>query len=695
MSSPRTAALFNVRGKKIKKFVPPAIPGSPLRRRRKMEQGGDGADAAPLAPPPPEEATEEAPDAAPEEEERDDRRCRVCFDDQEEDDNSFISPCKCVGSQKFVHEKCLRAWQRSVQLLRSNHPDQESAEQRHVVCSVCRCPFDVPPPSRMAMLEELSGMSAAQIKPGMLVIATNCHQLPFSPDIPAHWQALFEARRAHWICSVYLVCSVTGGPEAGAGDQVVGVNLTRGIQHVPRLSSTYAQNIRDDACAAQALWLQSAPTDPDLLSLSFYIGGPVAPKIGHALGVVSAEGALAASDYDVSLVKTGANGDALIFGKTKAVIACCAEYGAPRLGNIEYISNRWAGASEPRNHVCVYQGHATWSRQQLLGEITRGSWGIMDISETSLFELHHFHEASMKRAADVANPPLPQDIGRRLWENFVATDAVQYTLHNSMKEEFERTRTAILHQAQTVLDNIVSQPASQNPENARQEASQVASAAVAAAAAIGGATEAGSEMATRGLGSGPPGSGAHGAGSGGGGGGGKEAAGSAAAATAAAEVAAAAVAAAAAAVSAEGEGAVEVAASIAAAAAQVGGGLWVMGSAVLACGGCVRAAVVQNAVRAGADCCRCFCAGCGRRCVRRGGVRRSAARRGAGGGWGRSGDRGGGGVGAWRHCAGRIGAGPAASATMAVPAGGGARTCAPGAGNRGARARALSLCARY
>ena len=532
--------------------------------------------------------------AAGDEDGRDDRRCRICFDEQEEEDNKFISPCKCVGSQQWVHAKCLRSWQRSVQLLRSNHPDQDSAEQRHIVCSVCRCPFDVPPPSRMAMLEELSGMSAAQIKPGRLVIATNCHQLPFSPDIPAHWQALFEARRAHWICSVYLICSTTGdGP--GSGDQVLGINLTRGIQHVPRLASTYARNVRDDAYDAQALWLQSAPADPDLLSLSFYIGGPVAPKVGHALGVVSAEGALAASDYDVSLVTTGADGEVLIFGKTKSVIACCAEYGVPRLGNVEYICNRWAGASKPRNHVCVYQGHATWSRQQLLGEITRGSWGVIDISDTSLFELFHGKEASQQRAADLAAPPLPQDIGKRLWESFVANNAVQYTLHNSMKEEFERTRSALLQQAQIVLDSLVSQPSRQSQEHSRLEAGQIAAEAVAAAAASDGRRDAGS--------GGDVGARRSGSGSGGGGIGGgehgregqEESAGQAAAAVAAADVAAAAVAAAAAAaVSAEGDGAgdraLEVAAYIATAAAQVRG--------VCLVGGCCHRFVVLAAANA-------------------------------------------------------------------------------------------------
>ena len=96
----------------------------------------------------------------------------MCFDDEEEGDNRLISPCKCQGSQKWIHERCLRRWQRSVQLQRPNGPTRDAEEQRHIVCNVCREKFDVLPPSRMEMLQELSGMSASDIRPGVLLVAT-------------------------------------------------------------------------------------------------------------------------------------------------------------------------------------------------------------------------------------------------------------------------------------------------------------------------------------------------------------------------------------------------------------------------------------------------------------------------------------------------------------------------------------------
>uniref|UniRef100_A0A915CS88 RING-CH-type domain-containing protein n=1 Tax=Ditylenchus dipsaci TaxID=166011 RepID=A0A915CS88_9BILA len=35
-------------------------------------------------------------------------KCRICFD--EADYTSFVSPCKCIGSDAFVHPDCLNTW---------------------------------------------------------------------------------------------------------------------------------------------------------------------------------------------------------------------------------------------------------------------------------------------------------------------------------------------------------------------------------------------------------------------------------------------------------------------------------------------------------------------------------------------------------------------------------------------------------
>ena len=69
-------------------------------------------------------SSEPAPDDAPE------RACRICFDDSGE----LCSPCACRGDQEWVHDECLRKWQRTC----------PTAGQSWV-CGVCRAPFAMPP----------------------------------------------------------------------------------------------------------------------------------------------------------------------------------------------------------------------------------------------------------------------------------------------------------------------------------------------------------------------------------------------------------------------------------------------------------------------------------------------------------------------------------------------------------------------
>ena len=362
-----------------------------------------------------------------------DRKCRICFDEEEEEDNEFISPCRCQGSQAFVHQKCLAQWQRSVQL---HCPNQDSAEQRHLICNVCRQRFDVAPPSRMQMLEELSGIASSQVKPGMLLVATNCHQLPFSADIPAHWQALFEARRAHWMRAVYLICSVSGS-DSSPGDQVIGLNVTRA------LDEQRTSNVAQEAVAAlaQCRQHQNEPDDDEIcdMDMPFYIGGPVASRVGHALCLVTDEGADEADGYDLSLVWRGQQGQALVFGKSKAVIQCATEYGVGTIGDKRHV------------RVYVYQGHATWTRQQLMGEVTRGSWGLLDLEHTPLFQSHRNvptaqaigdvrrDSTEVQGSAEVHNslqaahacsePGLEaaqaMDLGKGLWDSLVSSNRVR------------------------------------------------------------------------------------------------------------------------------------------------------------------------------------------------------------------------------------------------------------------------------
>lgn len=55
-------------------------------------------------------------------------QCRICFESQDKD--LLISPCRCSGSMKFVHEECLKLW------ILSSNPEPKSSS-----CELCKQAF--------------------------------------------------------------------------------------------------------------------------------------------------------------------------------------------------------------------------------------------------------------------------------------------------------------------------------------------------------------------------------------------------------------------------------------------------------------------------------------------------------------------------------------------------------------------------
>lgn len=57
---------------------------------------------------PPKDITAQPPTPSPEK-----LPCRICLSDQQTPEDPLISPCKCAGTMKFIHLKCLREWLQS------------------------------------------------------------------------------------------------------------------------------------------------------------------------------------------------------------------------------------------------------------------------------------------------------------------------------------------------------------------------------------------------------------------------------------------------------------------------------------------------------------------------------------------------------------------------------------------------------
>ena len=71
--------------------------------------------------------------------------CKMCWGTQKEDiengvtedDNPFITPCKCAGSMAYVHLKCLRDWMNQKRTYKT-HKKQVIIKFKRLECEVCK-----------------------------------------------------------------------------------------------------------------------------------------------------------------------------------------------------------------------------------------------------------------------------------------------------------------------------------------------------------------------------------------------------------------------------------------------------------------------------------------------------------------------------------------------------------------------------
>ena len=70
--------------------------------------------------------------------------CRVCYGDDSTNENPLISPCKCKGSMKYIHYKCLKNWLNSKIeediSIDTNNPEIEviSYNRKDISCELCK-----------------------------------------------------------------------------------------------------------------------------------------------------------------------------------------------------------------------------------------------------------------------------------------------------------------------------------------------------------------------------------------------------------------------------------------------------------------------------------------------------------------------------------------------------------------------------
>lgn len=68
--------------------------------------------------------------------------CRICLGEEEDDNsNPMISPCKCDGTMRNIHMKCLKEWLNSKKLV-YNGDRVKSYFWKALECELCKVPFE-------------------------------------------------------------------------------------------------------------------------------------------------------------------------------------------------------------------------------------------------------------------------------------------------------------------------------------------------------------------------------------------------------------------------------------------------------------------------------------------------------------------------------------------------------------------------
>eukprot|EP00668_Euglena_longa_P013939 GGOE01017891.1.p1 GENE.GGOE01017891.1~~GGOE01017891.1.p1 ORF type:complete len:311 (-),score=63.00 GGOE01017891.1:29-928(-) len=289
--------------------------------------------------------------------------CRFCFVD--DDPSQLISPCKCSGTQQYVHAQCLLKWQKVAM--------ERGAVTQAVRCSVCRARYTLQPSQWRRCqwgLVWLLHATVAWLGPVGLCLLWLGNHLPillWSVWLPGAVDEL-EVGRA--------LLHVGSGSHAGIFAESV-VLLTA---HSAYGSLGYIVN--------KPLSLPlSPPAHPTVnLSALFGVGGPVARGTHVAM-------------------LTGASASATSSSATQVIPGVHLQ---PFLESVAVEHVKQANAShEPQLKVLL--GYAGWGPRQLDREVLAGRWQVTDLTPEDVFCTFAATCAALHTAlsARVAPPPPP------------------------------------------------------------------------------------------------------------------------------------------------------------------------------------------------------------------------------------------------------------------------------------------------
>ena len=270
--------------------------------------------------------------------------CRFCFSSEGE----LISPCMCRGSNEWVHLECLRQWQKNVLLTQSTHPKYQTSIDR--ICNVCLEPFTgkgIPLSRHEQIMSYLGGDDIARmVRPGNLLVSTRDSSRENLELIAQHPE--ITARLMTWTKAVFLMISKsrTGG--------LLAVSCSQPVDSPPadcRISSGERRE-----------WSQREKTVAKLSwSIQHYDGGPMERTDPMCVAHVKPE---AECEHQNGVLFVPPH---FIYGQYE---------------NVERVLKKYALADGSQTtKIHVIWGCGGWGGTQVLAEIARGGWGLVEIKD--------------------------------------------------------------------------------------------------------------------------------------------------------------------------------------------------------------------------------------------------------------------------------------------------------------------------
>jgi hypothetical protein len=292
-----------------------------------------------------------------------------------------------------VHAACLYTWQLT-QLAAS--ASSGGSRDRHLSCGVCGVPFrGVTPPDIVGMVESLVGAEVVSLL-GLqsLLVATRSSSERVVPAMSRQmFFMLLNLKRAHWKYSVYFIYKYDR--EDSTHGVIRALNLTR------LMDNSSEKPIPDEILFARAEY--------PWMHILHFNGGPV--KWGSLrtglvlLGVGIGAGALAAAEE-------GEEDELIILPRTETSTIIIAKFSVLA----RYLKEHYSAAYTEGSPLTVYtfSGYAQWNRLQLLGEINKGSWGVVDPALLPEEE-HCFHVPVARSSSSSSSSNIE---GGNLWPSF-------------------------------------------------------------------------------------------------------------------------------------------------------------------------------------------------------------------------------------------------------------------------------------